>query len=99
MPGSPVDDQLAARVPDDPGDDPERRLGVGEHRALLDVELEKGARQRISRRDQRATPDAADLLPSEHDDGARSGTFDGIDRGDDSERPVVAATPRDAVEV
>ena len=41
VPRAPLEDELAARVADDPGHDAERRVPLGQHRALLDVELEE----------------------------------------------------------
>ncbi len=94
-----VDHDVAARVADDPGHDPERRVRSREHRALLDVELEERTRKGPAGRDERAAPDAADLLAAEHDDGARSDALDGLDRGHDAQRAVEATPLWNAVEV
>jgi hypothetical protein len=40
-----LDDELAARVADDAGDDADRDVGGSQYRPLLDVDLEEPARQ------------------------------------------------------
>ena len=72
-PASALEHELAAHVADDPRDDAERRVGLREHRPLLDVHLEEGRRAaRAAAGDERATADAADLLAAEDDDRARA---------------------------
>ena len=68
--GAALEDDLAARLPDDRGDDPERRVRAREHRALLDVQLEERARQPAVL-DAGAAAGAASLLVAEGDDGER----------------------------
>ncbi len=98
-PARPLEDELAARVADDPRDDPERRVRLREHRALLDVHLEERGGQRRAAGHERAAADAADLLAAEDDDRARARPLDRVDRRHDAERAVEAAAVRDAVEV
>ena len=99
MPRLSVEDQLAARVADDPGHDPERRVPFGEDRSLLDVELEEGTWPGIAARDEGAAADASDLLSAKDNNGADSYPLDGFDRRDDPERPIEATAARNRVEV
>ena len=94
-----VEDDLAERLAEDRGDDPERLAGALEHGPLLDVQLEVGARQAAGG-DAGPAARATALLVPEGDDGQRrSRAFGGLDRGDDPERTVEAAAVRDRVEV
>ena len=96
MPGATLEDELSARVADDPGDDPERRVS----RRQAPGPARRGARETPAeapaRSDERAASDAADLLAAKDDDGARADALDRLDRGDDAERAVEATAPRDA---
>ena len=99
MPRPPLEHELPTCVPDDSGHDSDGRVPLGQHGALLDVELEKHPRQRVACSDERAASDAPDLLTAKHDNRADSDALDGLDRRDDAERPVEAATLRHGVEM
>ncbi len=99
MPGVSLDDELAARIADDSGHDPNRHVSFSQNGSLLDVELEERLRERIAARHERTAPDASHLLTAEHDHGAGVDPLDGIDRGDDPERAVEAAAARHGVEM
>jgi hypothetical protein len=98
MPSGPLEDPLAAHDPDDAGDETERHAEALQHGPLLDVELEKGRRERAGR-GEGGTPDAAGLLAPERDDGASAHALDGLDRRHDAERAVEPAALGDRVEV
>jgi hypothetical protein len=95
----PLDDDLSACVADDPRYDAQRSTVVSEYRPLLDVELEKGARQGTASGNERPATDATDLLAPERDDRPGAHTLHGLDRGDDAERSVETPTARDGVEM
>src|SRR5204863_3273370 len=88
-----LEDQLAAGIAHDAGDDPERRARALEHRALLDVKLEERIRQRVSARRERPASDAADLLSAEGNHGPGTRPLHGLDPGDDAERAVELPAP------
>ena len=100
--GAPLEDELALRVAHDPGHDAERRAEPGEHRSLLDVQLDVAAGQRTSG-DERAAPVAAALLVAEDDDAERppaaARAHDRLEPRDDAERAVVLAARGDGVQV
>jgi predicted lactoylglutathione lyase len=98
MAHTPLEHDLTSDIADDPRDDPERSTGVGEHRPLLDVQLEERRGQRALR-DERATPDAADLLATERDHGSSSDSLDRLDRRDDAECAIELAALGNGVEV
>ena len=94
-----LDDELPARITDDPRHDAERDPALGEHRALLDMELEKRARQLTASRDERPAADASDLLTAERDHRAATRALDGLDRADHAERAVEPPTLGHRVQV
>ena len=99
VPRAPLEHELRARVANDPGDDPERRVRSSEDGALLDVELEECSWERPAAGDECSAADAADLLAPERDHGAGAGAFDRLDRGDDAECAVESTPSGNAVEV
>src|SRR5262245_60131445 len=99
MSSAALEDELAACIADDPGHDADRRVLPSEHRSLLDVELEEGARKRAACGDERAAPDAPDLLAAEDDDRPGTDALDRLDRSHDSERAVEASAARNRVQV
>src|SRR6266480_565960 len=93
--GTTLCDELA---PGDAGDrrhDAERRAPVGQPGALLDVQLDVGARSL----GERAASGTAALLVAKGDDDAATRALDRLDPGDDAEGPVVAAPVRHRVEM
>ncbi len=97
MVGPPLEDDVAARLPGDRRDDPERLAEPLEHGALLDVELDEG----IGKLGQPAAAHRPCLLRAE-DDNAELGVgkpLGRLDRRNDAERAVEPACGRNAVEV
>ena len=99
MPRLSLEDEFAARVADDPGDDPERRTRLGEHGALLDVHFQEHARKTDTTGAERAAPHASDLLTTKHHHGACADARDDLDRRNDTERAVEATALRNRVEM
>ena len=66
---------------------------------MLDVELEKDARQHRPARYERTTTDTSDLLAAKDDHRTGSGALDGLECRDDAERAVEATATRNAVQV
>src|SRR5262249_14946703 len=94
-----LEDDLAAGLADDARHDRERHAGALEHRPLLDVQLEEGARQPAVL-DAGGAAGTRPVLVAKGDDAERDvGTRGGLERGDDAERPVEATAVRDRVEV
>src|SRR6266542_1576295 len=98
VPGLALEDALAAGQAGDPGDEPERHSGALEHRALLDVQLQK-AGGKVAALDEGRAAAAAGLLVAEGDDGTGARALDRLDRRDDAERAVELPTCWDGVEV
>jgi hypothetical protein len=82
--GTSFDNEFSARVADDSRHHAERDAALGEHRTLLDVELEERSRQQVASRDERTATDASDLLPPKNDHRTAARLLDCFDRGDDS---------------
>ena len=94
-----LENELPARIAHDPGHDSDRHAGIREHGPLLDVELEKDARQHRSTRYERTTADTSDLLAAKDDHRPGSGALDGLERRHDAEGAVEATATRNAVQV
>ena len=99
MAGSSFEDEFSARVADDPGHDSQSHASFGEHGSLLDMQLEKHAREWAARSDGRAASDAADLLAPEDHDGTCTGAADDVHCRDDAERTVEPSAAWDRIHV
>ena len=93
-----VDDDFAAGVADDPGDDAERCVGRCQSWPLLDVQLDERVGQRAAL-DERPAAHAASLFLAEDNDRAASRALHRLDRSDDAERTVELAALGHGVEV
>jgi hypothetical protein len=99
MAGAALENEFASCVADDPGDDPERHVTLGENRPLLDVELQKRTRQGPTASHERSAADTSDLLAAERNDRSEARVLDGLDRGNHAERSVEPPPGWDCVQM